>query len=241
MTDWAVEVHDGPARELHALDPTEGDGRRIWVLRPTRPAIVLGSTQGHGTVDRAAATRRGLDVVRRRSGGGAVLVTAEDPVWVDVIVPAGDPLWRDDVGASFLPIGQAWRRVLESAALDRDRGGRLRAHAGPLVRSSLADVVCFAGVGPGELLVSRPGGDRKVLGISQRRSRDHARFQCALLRDWDPSAAAGLLRVDGRPISVDELVGVAEGIGARPSTEELVAALVVELGGTHPSVWETDP
>ena len=37
-------------------------------------------------------------------------------------------------------------------------------------------LVCFAGVGPGEVLA----GGRKLVGISQRRTRAGARFQCAV-------------------------------------------------------------
>jgi hypothetical protein len=35
--------------------------------------------------------------------------------------------------------------------------------------------------------------DRKAIGISQRRTRAAARFQCAALARWDPAALADLL------------------------------------------------
>ena len=38
-----------------------------------------------------------MDVVRRRSGGGAVLVGAGEQVWVEVWIPRDDALWDDDV------------------------------------------------------------------------------------------------------------------------------------------------
>jgi hypothetical protein len=49
-----------------------------------------------------------------------------------------------------------------------------------MVRSEWSSRVCFAGTGAGEVLA----GGRKVIGISQRRSRNGARFQCALYRHW---------------------------------------------------------
>ena len=63
--------------------------RRVAVCRPTGPAVVLGSTQSPDVVDADAAAVGGVAVVRRRSGGGAVLVTPEDPVWIDLWVPDG--------------------------------------------------------------------------------------------------------------------------------------------------------
>ena len=73
--------------------------RTVVVRRAGHAALVLGSTQPGTSVDSARAARAGIEVVRRRSGGGAVLVGPGDPVWIDVWLPRGDPLWHDDVGA----------------------------------------------------------------------------------------------------------------------------------------------
>jgi hypothetical protein len=53
-----------------------------------------------------------------------------------------------------------------------------------MVRTEWSDRVCFAGIGPGEVL---DAAGRKVVGISQRRTRGSARFQCAALGRWDPA------------------------------------------------------
>ena len=37
-------------------------------------------------------------------------------------------------------------------------------------------------------------GERKLVGISQRRTRRWARFQCAVHRRWDPAVLLDLLR-----------------------------------------------
>ncbi|HEU5083936.1 MAG TPA: hypothetical protein VFU14_11395 [Acidimicrobiales bacterium] len=217
MTAWVVEHHRGPADHLHQLEqPTDG-GRRIWVLEATGPAVVLGSTQDPAVVDRGAAEAAGVDVVRRRSGGGAVWVSPGEPVWIDVLVPRGDPLWDDDVGRAFLPIGRAWQRALAALGV-----AGTEVHEGPLVRTRWSDLVCFAGFGPGEV---RRGG-AKLVGISQRRTRAGARFQCAVPVAWDPAPLAALL-VDGP--SAGELAGVGAGVGdVDPAA--LVGALVAELG-----------
>ena len=64
-------------------------------------------------------------------------------------------------------------------------------------------LVCFAGVGPGEVLLGR----RKLVGISQRRTRNGSRFQCMVHVRWSPDVLVGLLAAP-RP-TVDELPPVA--------------------------------
>ena len=100
--------------------------------------------------------------MRRRSGGGAVLVGPGQAVWIDVVVPAGDPLWADDVGRAGWWLGEVWAAALAAAGLP---GGEV--WRGAQVRSAWSDRVCFAGLGAGEVTV----GGRKVVGISQRRTR----------------------------------------------------------------------
>ena len=211
-----VERFRGTAAELHAME-LPGDGRRhVWLLESTDTALVLGSTQGADVVDEAAATAAGVDIVRRRSGGGAVWVGPGDPIWVDVILPRRDPLWTDDVGRAFLPIGRAW-----SAALDEVGIVDTAVHDGPMVGTEWSDLVCFSGTGPGEVL--RDG--RKIVGISQRRTRDGARFQCAIPRHWDPEPLRAVLR-DPPPAAAIAAVG--SGVGDLASAD-LVDAFVSHL------------
>ncbi len=57
------------------------------------------------------------------------------------------------------------------------------------MRGPWSDRVCFAGVGPGEVLYD----GTKLVGVSQRRTRSGARFQCVLLHRWRPERLIGLL------------------------------------------------
>lgn len=217
MTDWVVEHRRGPAGELHALEVPDDGTPRIWVLEATGPAVVLGSTQRDDVVDAAAADAAGVAVVRRRSGGGAVWVAPGDPHWVDVIVPRGHALWTDDVGRAFLPIGEAWRQALASVGI---HGTHL--HDDRLACGPLGGTVCFAGRGPGEVLID----DAKVVGLCQRRTRAGARFQCAVPVRWDPAPLSELLV--GRP-APEALAAVGVGIGDAIRRDDLVAALVDAL------------
>jgi len=185
--NWAVSRHVGDAGAFHALTP---DARRqVLVFEPGVPALVLGSAQPDGAVDRRVAEALGIAVVRRRSGGGAVLMMPGEIVWIDLVIGAGDPLWDDDVGRSMHWVGDAWARAL----------GRGEVHRGPMRRTAWSAEVCFAGTGPGEV-VDATGA--KLVGISQRRTRHSARFQTMLHRRWRPELVAALVSPP-RPLAAE--------------------------------------
>lgn len=182
--------------------------------------MVLGSAQPERSVDLAAAAAAGVEVVRRRSGGGAVLVGPGQVVWVDLVVPAGDPLWSADVGRAMWWVGDLWVAALADVGVEG-----VAAWHGALRRSRWSDLVCFAGLGPGEVTVR----GAKVVGVSQRRTRAGALLQCAALRSWQPEALLGLLALSAaeRAQATAELRDVALGLDVDP--EQLVAALVRRL------------
>jgi lipoate-protein ligase A len=208
---WGLSTFAERAQDFHQRAVPEPTERSVWVCEATGPALVLGSAQADVGVDHAA----GVAVVRRRSGGGAVLVVPGELLWVDLVLPVDDPLWEDDVGRAFHWVGEAWAGALAAMGVDA------RVHHGALVRSEWASEVCFAGVGPGEVTVD----GRKVVGISQRRTRAWARFQCAALARWDPAAIVPLLGLPAR--AADDLDGVAAGVGV--DLDDLLAALLRTL------------
>ncbi len=224
---WSVQRVRGGAAELHALGLPEGPARLVRVLEVDRPALVLGSTQSPALADAGACAAAGVEVVSRRSGGGAVLVEPGAMVWVDVVVPAGDPLWSVDVGRAFLWLGESWSRALGGLGAGVPA---LRVHRGALVcPDPWGRLVCFAGVGPGEVVVDDSRG-AKVVGMAQRRTRAGALFHCAVPLAWDPTALVALLALsaDERGAAGAQLAGaVAPLAGAAPV--EVVSALLAQL------------
>jgi lipoate-protein ligase A len=215
---WTVTRLVGDAQCLHRREVPEGIGREVWVLDTVHPALVLGSTQAEGLVDLECARTWGIDVVRRRSGGGAVLVMPGDPLWVDVVVPAGDPLWDADVARATWWLGEAWRAALADVGVG---GGQV--HTGALACGRFGRLVCFATLGAGEVTVD----GRKVVGVSQRRTRHAARFQCAAYRQWDPAPIARLLHQED---GIAELAEVARGTDVDHA--DLLAAFLRHLPPT---------
>ena len=176
--------------------------------------MVLGSTQP------ASVLLPGTPAARRRSGGGAVLVEPGALVWVDVFVPAGDPLWEADVGRAFAWLGRAWVDALAGAG-----GAGAEAYDGPLITTPWSTLVCFAGLGPGEVTLE----GAKVVGMCQRRARAGALFQCAALLEWQPRRLLDRLALtdDQREAGTTELAGVARELPVDPPA--LIEALLTSL------------
>jgi lipoate-protein ligase A len=191
---FGVEHHRGSPGELHSLSwpapPT------VLLLEPTSSAVVLGSV---GSAVPCVTTP--VPLVRRRSGGGAVLVEPGRLVWIDVVIGRDDPQWDDDIVRSFHWLGQLWRAALVDLGCPE-----VTLFPGPQVRSALGDLACFAGLGAGELTI----GGRKVVGLSQRRTRAGARYQGACLLDWHPAPLADTLALDDADAAV--LDGAAMGL-----------------------------
>lgn len=183
---WPIRRSRGSAAWFHGLTPpTDLDRPEVWIHRIDQPALVLGSTQ---SIDLLRTDRLPphLEVTRRRSGGGLVLVDPGTDCWIDLLIPRHHHLWNDDVGRSFHWVGDRWQAAIEevydvTASVSHDSRHR---HRRPLI--------CFADIGHGEVLVE----GRKVVGLSQRRSRHTARVQCLTLarwrREWTDWLAEGL-------------------------------------------------
>jgi lipoate-protein ligase A len=207
----SVEVHHGRAAAFHERVVPPGIGRAAWIHHVTVPAIVLGSAEPIEHVDLPACERLGVDVVRRRSGGGAVHLQPGTTLWVDVIVPRDDPHWDDDVGRAGYWIGDAWRDALGAGSV----------HRGPMITTEWSRQVCFAGVGPGEVV----SDGAKLVGISQRRTRHHARFQCAVYSAWDVDALVAVLAVADRAAARRALADVARPVSFAGLAERFLTAL----------------
>lgn len=219
--DWSVQTIETSVAEAHARRVPVPARREIWFFEPTDRAIVLGSTQRLSTLDLAEVSRRGLEVVRRRSGGGAVLVEPGTATWFDVILPAGDPYWSDDVSAASRWLGQRCAEALRSLGIDAGAPARC------VTRSRWASLVCFAGLGMGEVQVD----GAKVVGISQRRTRTEARFQVTVLHAWSPEDLVPLLALT--PGEQVELMGELEhaAVGVTCATSSFRTALVSAVSG----------
>jgi lipoate-protein ligase A len=234
LGEWLVDERVAAPTELHTSWPAVEQNpelMRLAVCHPTRPAIVLGSTQASDVVDAEVAQAAGIDVVHRRSGGGAVLVSPDDPVWIDVWLPVGDARWSADVTVAFGWVGAAWAAALGRVGL----AGTEVQGSGPGACTRWSSLVCFGGLGAGEVSVR----GRKVVGLAQRRNRSGAWFHTACIRHWNPTLLVELLDLPAelRAAAVEGLAGAVTGVadevtargGSAPSAAEVTAAFVDSL------------
>ncbi len=215
---YALEVRRGPAAGFHERQVPDPPTAAIWVHEVDAPALVLGSNQDEATIDRAACERAGVDVVRRRSGGGAVLLRPGEVGWFDVIVPSGSTGWVDDVQRQMVWLGDLVAGVIIDAT-DLDPN-RLRVHTGPMISTAWSRVICFDGVGGGEVLLD----GAKLVGISQRRTRGWARLQCSWHTTYRADDLVDLLAPTHRPARSD-LAPVAVMPAGAPDAVGLAGAL----------------
>jgi lipoate-protein ligase A len=178
---WVFHDWNGSVADFHAADLLEKPERSAWILNVAHDTVVLGSHQPDSDLNQGLAAQLGIDVTRRNSGGGAVWLPAGDVVWIDLVIPAGDSLWTEDVRVAPLWVGELWRDAI--TAVDPSLTN-LEVVEGALRTDALGQKICFVSEGPGEVMCN--GG--KVVGISQRRNRNGARFQCC---------AYTALRLDG--------------------------------------------
>ena len=188
------------------------------VREVSHPTLVLGSTQRSDLVSPDAMRERSVELVRRRGGGGAVYLEPGSHLWVDAWIPRDDVLWAQDVSMAAEWVGQWWSEAL--AGVGVGVAGSLSVHTGRSAPGALGDLICFAGRGPGEVFVD----GRKVVGLSQWRSREGALFSSCAYLQWDPAPLLDLLALDdvARSELAGELRDVAVGVGAlTPSVHEL--------------------
>ncbi|HVC42944.1 MAG TPA: hypothetical protein VND54_13275 [Candidatus Saccharimonadales bacterium] len=217
-------VIDAPApgeenmrRDLSLLDAcARGEIPGLVRLYGFHPACLsLGRMQPLDDVDLDACARDGIDVVRRPSGGRAVLHDQE--VTYSVVCRSTDPIFGGRVLDSCSRIHEAVAAglaLLGVRTTPRAMPANLRRDA----REGAAVADCFARPAAHELLDDR---GRKLVGSAQaRRAGALLQHGSVLL---EPPRAAGYLRGDAAPTLGG--VGVRELLGRRVSREELVDAL----------------
>jgi len=213
--DWLLAESHGDAGAFHSTDPAARRSATFHTVQ--RPTLVLGSAQADSDADRSVADALGVEVVRRRSGGGAVLLIPGEFAWLDLVIPADDPLWLTDVGQAMVWVGSLWQAALSQLGVVGE------VYGGGLVTTDWSRQVCFAGVGTGEVMIGRS----KLVGISQRRTRDSARFQSMCHLQWRPELVAALVAAP-RPSAATLASSVrTAGVGAAAVRETLESLLSV--------------
>ena len=195
-THMAVDEAIWQAVAAGAAPPT----LRLYAWEP--PCLSLGRNQPAARVRQDELQRRGYDLVRRPTGGQAVLHI--DELTYSVVLPLSDPLARGGVLASCERLSQGLLQALhllgvgEATALRRE------------VSPSPFGTVCFEVVAAFEVAV----GGRKLIGSAQMRGRGTLLQHGAIPLTGDIARIAPLLeppaepaRIRARATTLSEVLG----------------------------------
>lgn len=130
-------------------------GVRLRLYRWDPPALSLGFHQPEDSVDRKALADRGYDLIRRPTGGAAVLHV--DELTYSVSAPLGLSGLGRGVLEIHAAIADALARAFRDVGVDVDFGGD----------GVPQDFACFSGAGGHEMTL----GGKKLVGSALRRGR----------------------------------------------------------------------
>jgi len=208
------------ARDIAMLDAViAGDvpgSLRLYGWSPS--CLSLGRHQSDGAADVEFCRRHGIDVVRRPTGGRAVLHHLE--LTYAVAAPLGrGPLPR--------PLQDAYRVVCSALVLGIRSLGVDAQLTGGEVNVALPGpqtaVPCFEAAAGGEVVV----GGRKLIGSAMRSRGGYILQHGAILLDWDGRLQAGAMGLVDDSTLRPHVTTLAEQLGGAPAREELERALVV--------------
>ncbi len=155
---------------------------RFYTWEPS--AVSLGRFQKiEDAVDVDACRRRNIDIVRRVTGGRAVLHYHE--LTYSIVARADDPLFSPTVLGTYKVIAQGLRAGLAHLGISAELVSRSGRHASR-VEKSPKDPACFASPSWYELLVA----GRKIVGSAQRRMRGAFLQHGSILIDLDQDLEA---------------------------------------------------
>ncbi len=157
----------------------------------TPPAVSLGRFQKiENAVNADACQRLGFDIVRRITGGRAVLHHHE--LTYSVISRTDNPLFPSDVLGTYKIVAAGLLAGLKNLGVHADMVSRSNRHAA-LVKKETKDPSCFSSPSWYEILVQ----GKKIVGSAQRRVTGAFLQHGSVLIGYDPSLEAQVIPGSG--------------------------------------------
>ncbi|MDD5559675.1 biotin/lipoate A/B protein ligase family protein [Candidatus Methylomirabilis sp.] len=180
------------------------------------PTLSIGYSQRSNDIDPSACRKSTVYLVRRPTGGRAVLHRQE--LTYSLVLPLRPPWTKISIVESYRQINACLLRGLELLGLEVRVGRRPRPVDGAL------SAFCFSAISQYEVLVGR----KKVIGSAQRRFPTALLQQGSILLDFDPVGILDLLRPTERAAAADALGTVGslrEALGRLPHRLEVETAI----------------
>jgi lipoate-protein ligase A len=180
-------------------------------------AVSIGRFQKiEDAVNAAACTRRGIDIVRRITGGRAVLHYRE--LTYSIIARTDDPLFPKNVLGTYKLVAAGLLQGLKNLGIPAEMVSRSNRHAA-LVKREVQNPSCFASPSWYEILVH----GRKIIGSAQRRLSGAFLQHGSILMDYDSVLEAEV--IPGGNIG-DVVTSIRQERGGDVSLEEVKNAFV---------------
>ena len=188
---------------------------RLYTWHP--PAVSIGRFQKIGTaVDVEACRQQGIDIVRRVTGGRAVLHHNE--LTYSIVARTDDPLFPTNVHGTYKVIAAGLLKGLRNLGIPAEMVSRSSRYAA-LVKKDSKDPACFSSPSWYEILVH----NRKLIGSAQRRLSGAFLQHGSILTDYDPALEAGVIRCGG---SGDVVTSITRELGRDVPLEEVKQAFI---------------
>lgn len=237
MTTWRLLIDpDLPGARNMARDVALLEAVTAGLVPPTLrlygwhpPCLSLGRHQGLEAADLDFCRAEGIDIVRRPTGGRAVLHHHERTY--SVTAPLG-------AGAMPRPLQEAYRTICAALVVAvRSLGVEAELTGGEVnlqLPGPRSTVPCFEAPAGGEVVV----GGRKLIGSSMRASEGFLLQHGAILLDWDGRLQAGAMGLADDEQLRPHVTTFADQLDRRPSAVELDAALVAGFAATFGAALE---
>lgn len=202
----------GPALRLYTWDP---------------PAVSLGRFQrADEAVDLVACRRLGIDVVRRVTGGRAVLHHRE--LTYSVVARSDHSFFPNDVLGTYRIIAQGLLAGLRRLGINAEMVSRSGPHAG-LVKKDSKSSSCFASPSWYEIVVR----GRKIVGSAQRRVSGAFLQHGSILIGYDATLEAGVIAGSA---GTDRITWIERELGRSVNPDEVTQAMVLGFS----EAWRID-
>jgi lipoyl(octanoyl) transferase len=206
----------------------------------TNPCLTIGCGQTIADVDRHACRSAGLPIVRRASGGTAVL--HEAALGFSLAIPASSSLAVPDIVESYRLLGEPVHAALVGLGIDGSLVAPEEAHRGGRP-TGLGAAACFGSLAPYEVVYR----GRKIVGTSQVRRRGAILHHVMLPLRFDAARFAGFLAV-GTEVERGELAAwldsrigsLTTAAGRAVNPTDVVAALIAAFARAFGAAIESD-
>jgi lipoate-protein ligase A len=209
MNPWRY-LDSGPATGMRNMEIDErlladaaADNGLLPVLRFYEwepPAVSLGRFQDEASAVRAASCDRlGIDIVRRITGGRAVLHHRE--LTYSIVSARSNEQFPDDVLGTYKTIAAGLLMGLRNLGISAEMVTRPKWQEPP--KAGRVDAACFASPSWYELVA----GGRKIIGSAQRRLPGAFLQHGSILIGYDPVLEAAVIPGGGRQDAVTSIEG----------------------------------